>query len=289
MDVPQLYLDLIRTRFPELAAEDAAFNGEGLEHDVVIVGGRRVFRFPKHDWTRDNLQREARILQRVRAAVDLPVPAFDVVEPAFVAYDLIVGEALYREDWLRMDPEAQAQIAGQLGTFLRQLHSLPADDIPPTDARRTREQWLALYADVERELFPLMSSHTRRWVTRHFAPLADAHWLDFTPTIIHADLAAYHILFDAVHGRLCGVIDFGTAGSGDPALDLATLINVYGETFLDALRPSYPALDALRDRARFYAGTFELQWVLGGVRSHDYSWFTVHLDRARDVKPYENR
>jgi aminoglycoside 2''-phosphotransferase len=287
MDAPERYLDLIRSRFPELASAPVEFNGEGLEHDVVIVDGRRVFRFPKHEWARANLQRETGILERVRRAVDLPVPHFFVAAPDFVAYDLIVGEPLFRDDWLRLDAAGQARIAAQLGTFLRQLHSLPAADIAPTDARRTRDQWLGLYADVERELFPLMLSPTRTWVKRHFAPLAaDERWLDFSPAIIHADLAQYHILFDRQQAHLSGIIDFGTAGNGDPALDLGILINVYGETLLDAMQPSYPAATAMRDRARFYAGTFELQWVLGGIRSKDASWFTVHLDRARDVKPY---
>jgi len=45
-------------------------------------------------------------------------------------------------------------------------------------------------------------------------------------------------------------------------------------------------IPSLIDRARFYAGTFELQWVLGGIRSGDNDWFTAHLDRARDVQPY---
>src|SRR5262245_58206753 len=115
MDVPERYLDLIRSRFPDLASAPVEFNGEGLEHDVVIVNRQRVFRFPKHDWARDNLQREIRILERVRQVVDLPVPAFLVAEPDFVAYDLIVGEPLFRDDWLRLDTQGQARIATHLG------------------------------------------------------------------------------------------------------------------------------------------------------------------------------
>jgi hypothetical protein len=37
--------------------------------------------------------------------------------------------------------------------------------------------------------------------------------------------------------------------------------------------------------ARFWAGTLELQWVLGGIRTGDLSWFMVHIESARDVMP----
>ena len=68
--------------------------------------------------------------------------------------------------------------------------------------------------------------------------------------------------------------------------DYGMLINVYGETIVQQMMPFDDRIQALLNRACFYAGTFELQWVLGGVRSGEYDWFTAHLDRARDVQPY---
>jgi hypothetical protein len=47
-----------------------------------------------------------------------------------------------------------------------------------------------------------------------------------------------------------------------------------------------PAIPAALDRARFVAGMVELQWVLGGMRSNDPTWFACHLGRARDILPF---
>ncbi len=84
---------------------------------------------------------------------------------------------------------------------------------------------------------------------------------------------------------MTGVIDFGTAGLGDPACDVSILINNYGESFVRRVSQHYPAIGSMIERARFWAGTVELQWVLGGIRTGDLSWFTVHIGHARDVMP----
>ena len=68
------------------------------------------------------------------------------------------------------------------------------------------------------------------------------------------------------------------AGWGDPATDSACLIDVYGETFLRRLATHCPAIEEHIERARFWAGTLELQWFLTGLRSKGVSWFTVHMD-----------
>jgi aminoglycoside 2''-phosphotransferase len=205
---------------------------------------------------------------------------------------MVTGDPLMRHELLRLPEDVQDRIAEQLGTFLRQLHLIPQDvlqqaQIPLADSFRTVERWRQLYDDVQREAFPLMMKHTQAVVHALFAPIMnDSSWLDHTPCLTHGDLAQYHILYDAAAQQINGVIDFGVGGIGDPASDLGLLINVYGEGFLKRIGQFYPDLPQHLDRARFYAGTLELQWFLGGLRSKDFSWFTVHLDRARDISPY---
>ena len=60
----------------------------------------------------------------------------------------------------------------------------------------------------------------------------------------------------------------------------------YGESFLRRMVRFYPGINALLDRARFWARALELQWTLSGVRTKDFSWFTAHLGGARDVRPF---
>lgn len=81
--------------------------------------------------------------------------------------------------------------------------------------------------------------------------------------------------------RINGILDFGAAGLGDPARDYAILLHVYGETLVRRMAGWNSQDQDWIDRARFYSGTFELQWVLAGVRTKSFDWFTAHLDRAR--------
>lgn len=281
------YLAHIQAAFPALPITHVENNTEGLNNAIVIINGKRVFRFPKSDSAKQALLRETELLAYLRPSISaVQIPHVDFQDAEMVSYPLIQGSPLYRHELLMMNTNQQHKILAQLGTFLYQLHTAPlTDTLPRSDARTTRAEWLELYADIEKILFPLMFKTTQEVTRQHFAPLLkNDHFLDYTPCLIHADLAQYHLLIGT--NGLQGVLDFGTAGIGDPALDFGVLINVYGESVVKQLAPFYPSLDSrLIDRARFYNGTLALQWALGGVRTQDFSWFTAHLDRAQDVLP----
>jgi len=296
MEAPPLdrYLNEIRAAYPRLQFDRARLDLDGLVNDVVILDEAWVFRFPKDDWAREVLQHEARVLALARRRVSLPLPELEL-HPSFAAYRMIPGRALFREDiFSRSEPEQEA-LAEVLGTFLRELHSISAAEaaqyeIGPSGAARTLDHWRELYTRVEQELFPLLMAHQRQWVRRRFAPVLEGELsLEHTPVLVHGDLGQYHLLYDPQANRLNGVIDFGTAGLGDPAVDLAAVIDAFGERFLERMLPYYPGILPALDRARFWASTLELQWALGGLRSGDLSWFAVHLGRARDTLPYGTR
>jgi aminoglycoside 2''-phosphotransferase len=291
VDVPAGYLDRIRECVPELKIATARLNRDGLINDVVIVNQELVFRFPKDDVGRRALAQEARVLDLVRRYVTLPVPHFEHLEDDFVMYRFMTGDALHQGDILGLDEYAQDQLAEALAIFLLQLHAIPAGEaiqcgIHPSDAVRGHADWLALYEAAERELFPLLMSHAKEWIARHFAPLIAGELdLSHQPTLIHGDLGPYHILYNHAARRLGGVIDFGTAGLGDRADDFANIIHGLGERFLKRMSRYDPAISGAIDRARFQAGTLEIQWALGGLRSGDLSWMVCHIGRARDMLP----
>jgi len=288
------YLKRIRECLPHLVIEAVRANQDGLVNDVLIVNEHVVFRFPKNEtWARDLLANEIRVIQLARNYLDVRIPEIEYQAADLMAYRFIPGSALQRNDILVLDENAQDVIAHQLAAYLKQLHTIPMDEIErhqiaPSDTNRGHRVWLRLLDDVKRELFSSMMPHAREWVTNHFAPiLADEGFMDYESCLINGDTTPYHILFDRQARRISGIIDFGTAGVGDPAADFATLIYFYGESFLRRVAKFYPEIRDGVDRARFWAGTLELQWALSGVRARNagWSWFTVHLGSARDVMP----
>jgi aminoglycoside 2''-phosphotransferase len=281
----------ITAAFPHVDVTQAVINTDGLVNVAVIIDGR-VYRFARSPEAQADFARECLILDLVRSHIQMPSPLYTQVADDFVTYPFLEGVPLFRNDILRLPETDQDQIAEQLAVFLGELHSIPREIISEkgigvSGGRQTQVQWLALYDEIQGDLFPLMYRSTQTWVHQVFAPLvSDPHWLAFEAVLIHDDLAQYHILFDAEAKRITGIIDFGTAGLGDPARDYGILINVYGETLLRRMARFDPTIETLIDRARFYGSVLELQWVLGGVRSKSFDWFTAHLDRARDVMPY---
>jgi aminoglycoside 2''-phosphotransferase len=293
-DADSKYLKRIRECFPHLVVETVRANGDGLVNDVLIVNERLVFRFPKNEtWARDLLANEIKVIQLARRYLDVQIPRVEYHAADLMAYRFIGGVALQRNDILSLDEEGQDLIARQLATYLKQLHGVPMDEvgrlrIAQSDTNRGREVWVRLFEDVKRELCPSMMPHAREWVTNHFAPvLADEGFMSYEPRLVNGDTSPYHVLFDRAARRISGVIDFGTAGVGDPAADFACVIYFYGESFLRRMAKFYPEIRDGVDRARFWAGTLELQWALSGFRgrSAGWSWFTVHLGGARDVLP----
>jgi aminoglycoside phosphotransferase (APT) family kinase protein len=79
------------------------------------------------------------------------------------------------------------------------------------------------------------------WAARQAAP----------EVILHNDLVLMaHALVDPATGALQGIIDFGDAAVGDPAVDLAALAVELPDPFLDAALEAYgDAAPGLRERA----------------------------------------
>ena len=292
-DILAAYVASIRADFPSLEIGFVHLNRDGLMNDVVVVNNDMVFRFAKSHYAHLVLAYEAQILSLIGRVVSVAVPHVEQLTPTYLRYRLVPGSPLYRHTLLRAEPTIQAQLAHELAVFLKQLHGISINTVPtpPWQATAASESRRTVYLQrlkaLERDVFPLLWADQKAWISDLFAPLlAGQIDLDaFDPVFIHRDLASYHILHDPQAGHLSGVIDYGTAGAGDAAVDWACLISTYGEQFVRQMHQTYPISQTTIDRARFLAGALELEWVLNGVQTQDHSLLLVHLGRARDSWP----
>lgn len=289
MNIPSLYLEKIRAVYPNISFDRLDFNQDGMVNDVIVVNHEIVCRFAKHDWAKQVLAHEARVLEVVRKYVDLQVPCFEHLEEGFVTYRYIKGEPLSRNTLLKLSQAPQNRVISQLAIFHQQLHSIPNQvlidaGISDSDTKRSRSDWLQLYEEVQEILFPHLWRHQKTWVHELFTPVVTGELdLNYTPVLIDGDKAVYHILFDNETERISGLIDFGTAGLGDPACDIAVQLGNYGESIVSKMQSNYLMLKNVIERARFWAGTFELQWALTGLKYKDTSLSLAHIGLARDV------
>jgi aminoglycoside phosphotransferase (APT) family kinase protein len=202
---------------------------DGYDFRVVVADERWVFRFPRRPGVVAALETEVALLPLIAPALPVHVPHFELVSrnPPFVVYALIDGDPLGDED------------PAGVRAFLRALHAIPLEQLPlePTD-------WVAAYreqcAEFERVVSPSLPAGLRAQARDLFAE-ADT-LTGFTPSLVHADLGPEHLRVR--DGRLSGVIDWGDARIGDPAVDYAWLLNgPFGDWEVEP---------DLRRRARFY-------------------------------------
>jgi aminoglycoside phosphotransferase (APT) family kinase protein len=202
---------------------------EGYDFKVLIVDDTWVMRWPRHRLAVEEIEKEVELLPVLARLLPVEVPQFEYVsrEPWLVAYRLIRGEPLVAED------------ADGVRAFLEALHAVAIHKIPAP-----RPDWLETYRrqtdEFRRVVLPLLDADER---ARGEALLAEVETLvDFPPALTHSDLGPEHLL---VHeGRLVGVIDWGDARIGDPALDYAWLLN--------GPFPRWNVDDELRRRALVY-------------------------------------
>jgi len=276
------YRSHIQAICPDLAIETVMLNNDGMSNEVVIVNDTLVFRFAKGEFGQRALAGEVRALALIRPHITLALPDPFYISAELMAYRLLPGVALTRQVVESLDEADQQAVADQLATFLRQLHATPCDEtIAATVAPCRYADQAHIHARVKEQVYPLLLKHQIAWAEALYASVLDDPTIfDYTPQLIHGDLACYHILFDPATRRLTGIIDFGVAGLGDPALDLGCLGQYYGAAFVKRLYVAYPAAQTFAKRTHFYAQAGELDWVLNGLESGEPFWFTAHIGAA---------
>ncbi len=273
-----VYVEQIRTAYPEMDLSDCRLDVSGQYNDVLFVNRAFVFRFPRFQQGVVKMALETRLLTWLQGKLPLsvPSPCFQYLDDpapgkAFMGYAVIPGETLTRERLGALQGQtAWEKMAAQLGDFLRVLHGLdPADvgmDLPVQD---DRAYWARMYAEIRQLLFNAMRPDARRAVSQHFEAYLDTiPSQPFTPCLRHGDFGPGNILYDPTELAVSGVIDLGSAALGDPAADLASF-SCYGDDFLQAALAQYPAGAGMLERARFYRVTFALQEALSGAKLHD--------------------
>ena len=289
-NLQQRYLQAIQSDYPDLPIQNAALNsGEGQYNDLLLVNGEIIFRFPKLEAGLVTLKREVSLLRQLQGQLPLPIPAptyvsadMETLGYAFMGYPRIPGEPLWHPRFRTIqDPQTLRRMAAQLASFLRDLHAIPVEkltlDLPVQDQP---EEWADLYEEIRQHVLPLIAAAARDSISNHFEVFLDqVNQHPFGPTLRHGDFGSGNILYDPQSRSISGIIDFGFAGLGDPAVDIAAAMT-FGDTFFAHYHAAYPGLSELLDRAHFYKGTFALQEALYGVKHDDPRAL------ARGIAPY---
>jgi aminoglycoside phosphotransferase (APT) family kinase protein len=215
---------------------------DGADFKVVAIDDEWIVRWPRHDHAVEELEKEVALLPTLAPLLPVCVPQFEYVsrDPWLVVYRLIHGRPLVDED------------AEGVRAFLDALHGIDVVGIPAP-----QPDWLEEYRDqadeFRRRVLPLLDSGERR---KGESLLQDLETLTgFVPTLTHSDIGPEHLIVE--DGRLVGVIDWGDARIGDPAIDYAWLLN--------GPFPDWDVDPELRRRALIYHRLGPWFWVHYGL------------------------
>jgi len=293
LDRQASYIQVLQSLYPNLEIETAHLNQNGQFNDILIINDKIIFRFPKTMREAGKLVTECAVLWSLQGRMTLPIPnpiyrsrVTETIGHVFMGYHMLPGMPLWPQTLCAIRDETLIQhLADQLATFLRVLHATPAEalEVKLPDFRGC-EEWQELYERFRDKLFRYMRRDARAWTTRHFEEfLSDPRNCDYAPAFIHGDFGPSNILYDAGTKSISGIIDFSSAGWGDPATDFAAILCSvgYGEEFLQRFSATYPGIEQVLSRARFYAGTFALQEALYGLEDHDWQAFERGIAQYR--------
>lgn len=290
-DSRERYIQSILKEYPDLAINSASLNSqEGQYNDLLIINQQLIFRFPKFKAGLATLKHEVALLKQLQDLLPLKIPRpvyisreMNTVGKAFMGYPKIKGEPLWHPLFQSIkDQQVREKLAAQLAGFLWELHHIPLNQLDPNlSVKDLPDEWQNMYDEIRSLIFPKLSQESREAISLHFESyLNQVADHPFEPALRHGDFGSGNILYNTKSQSVSGIIDFGSAGLGDPAVDIAAAMT-FGDSFFNYYYASYPGLETLVERARFYKGTFALQEALYGVKHDDPEAF------ERGIAPYK--
>ena len=240
---------LVDDQFPELAARSLTMvEPWGTDNAIWRLGDDLVVRLPRIHWAVDQVGLEATWLPRL--APHLPVAIPRPVAVGAPGHGYPHPWAVHR--WLPGTNAGNGTLGDPVGFartlagVVRALRRVPTDGAP---AARNRARPLAAL-DGEARAFIERSAEVvdadAALAAWHRALEAPPH--EGPPVWVHGDLDG-NCLVDGV--RLSGIVDWGSACAGDPAVDVAV---VWSSLFTAEARASFldvlEADDAILDRSR---------------------------------------
>lgn len=222
---------LVAAQLPEFANLDLrVVEPWGTDNAIWRLGDALVLRFPRIGWATNQVGFEAEWLPRFARELDVVVPEpVAVGEPGegypfpWAVHRWVPGTGARLDEMT--DP---AQFAVDLARVARQIWSMPTVGAPRA---KNRARAIAAYDSETRRHIDaaahLIDAEAALEIWEE-ALAAPAH--DGPPVWVHGDLEGNCVLLD---GHLHGLVDWGLACAGDPAIDVQV---VWSPLFTDATR-----------------------------------------------------
>ena len=231
----------IKKAFPDLhiSAARTKLLHRSRQSLVLMVNDELIFKFPYQESMRaaSAIAKERFITDRLQQApVDIPHYTYVDAVNNFGGYVMLPDTYCVLD---RMSTSERQHITVQIADFLSYLHRQPVESYASElESEVFFSHWLIdeWRGKIAQNIFPLLHAEEEAWFRKcidRYKFIAGRH----PRCLLHYDLNPENILYNP-RERKIGVIDFGSACIGDPALDFAPLWAL-GETFVDKVMRRY--------------------------------------------------
>ena len=278
---------LIRDQMPQWShlPVNPVLNG-GASNATFHLGENMSIRMPRYEYKAAQLEAEFEWLPKKSQRLSLPISRPIVMgEPAFNypwrwgIYGWIEGDMALPENVPDM-----VVFAEDLARFLKALQGIDSHGGPLSGARNSyRGCSLSFYDDESRKAIELLRGRIDEHAALELWETALASEWTRPPVWLHGDIGAENLLVR--EGRLCGVIDFGNFGIGDPACDLAMCWNNFESEARDAFRSILPLDAETWNRGRgwvLWKAMIIASGVCGDGNAEDMKWAMPIIKRTLD-------
>jgi len=234
----KLVKSLVLQQFPQYKSLPLQkVNSTGTVNAIYKLGDELCIRLPMTAWANDSLQTEFNVLPIISKSVSITVP--NIIEKGHPSSDFPFNWAIY--NWIpgAIYNNAHAHIsetetAKTLAKFIQELRMINTEKHHPKAGRLPLQQLDEATTTAISNCKGDIDTESALQLWQKLLTLAP--W-DNKPVWIHADLLKPNLL--VYGGKLSAIIDFGSAGIGDPAFDIvpawATLTSKSRQLFKNLL------------------------------------------------------
>lgn len=178
---------------------------DGMQHNVVVLDEQIVARFPRDATAAASLRDETTLLNRLVGQVTVPLPVPLHIDRRFTLHRMLHGSVTSRAALESLAPAALERLLADVGRFLSELAAADVPDLVTSRATTSVDHLRQLRQRAEACIVPSMWLHQRVWFEETFTAVENVSF-EHDPSVIHGDLAPYHVLHDPESGRLTGVV-----------------------------------------------------------------------------------
>lgn len=245
---------LIAVQFPEWRHLDIVpVKKSGHDNRTFHLGDEMSIRLPSHERYAAAIEKEWTWLPILAQQLSIAVPKPIAKGEPMDEYPLpwLINRWIEGDTVTHDNTDAKA-LATDLAMFLNQLTAIDASEgIPAGPQNFHRGGNLVVYNDDTTSIIDTLHAPFDQKVLCEIWELALASTYSSEPVWLHGDVAVGNLLVK--EGQLCGVIDFGNLGVGDPACDLVMAWNFFDDESRAIFLNEMGVDDDMINRARGWA------------------------------------